>query len=339
MNYKKFLQKEVEPFRIEEKLTAAQILEKMSNTAFQGRNLGRAARVWEKAISENVTILMGLSGAMVPAGMREIVRFCIEKKMIDVLVSTGANLFHDVHEALGLKHYQGSKDADDVELLKYRIDRIYDVFASEEEFISVDRKISEFASTLPKKKYTTQEFLYALGKYLLENGKEESILTDAARYKLPVFCPALGDSAIGLSLAEDMISRGFQMDFDIIRDVVELTRIIMDSENTGVIYVGGGTPKNYIQQTEVAYTHVNNPVKGHKYAVQLTTDSPQFGGLSGCTFEEAQSWGKIAVDAAQVIVFCDATIGLPLLASGVYEKCVKKLEGKKRKTFSNLSWD
>lgn len=337
MSKEDYLCRKVEAFKIEDGASASRLLEKMEKTAFQGKNLALAARVWEKALKEDVTILMGLSGAMVPAGMRGLVEFAIENRMIDVLVSTGANLFHDAHEALGLHHYQGSANVDDSKLLEHKIDRIYDVFASEDEFLEVDAKIREFSGDL-EKRYTTREFLYRLGLYLEKEGKADTILTKAAKNKFPIFCPALCDSAIGLALAEDMAIAGKKVEIDTIRDVVELTGVVSKAKDTGVIYLGGGIPKNYIQQTEVAYTHMNEEIKGHKYAIQVTTDNPVFGGLSGCTFDEAQSWGKIAVDAEKVMVFCDTTIALPLIASAVYERSMDILE-KRESPENGLNWN
>ncbi len=337
MGKEDYLVKKVEAFKIENGATASRLLEKMEQTAFQGKNLALAARVWEKALREDTTIMMGLSGAMVPAGMRDIVKFAIENKMIDVLVSTGANLFHDAHEALGLYHYQGSANVDDKELLKHKIDRIYDVFASEDEFLEVDAKIRDFSKGVGKS-YTTREFLYRLGLYLEKEGKVDTILTKAAQNKFPIFSPALCDSAIGLALAEDLAMTGRHVEIDTIRDVVELTSVVSKANETGVIYLGGGIPKNYIQQTEVAYTHMEDKIKGHKYAIQVTTDNPVFGGLSGCTFDEAQSWGKIAADAEKVMVFCDITIALPLIASAVYERCADMLENRKRPD-PGFKWD
>ena len=258
---------------------------------------------------------------MVPAGMRHVLSFLIENRFIDCLVSTGANLFHDCHETLGRFHFRGDPHFDDITLYKHGIDKIYDTFACEKEFRSSDTFIADFARGLDRKRsYTTREFLNLLGKKLTEEVKEEGILTAAARANVPVYCPAIGDSSIGISLTLLPNEKGESFQFDIIGDVTELTDIVTNSKKTGVIYIGGGTPKNFIQQTEVTASILGRDVTGHDYAIQIIVDAPYWGGLSGCTFEEAQSWGKISAAAKKVTVYCDATIALPLLVTALADE-------------------
>ncbi len=299
----------------------SEILTRMKETAFQGKQLGLAFEVWKKMLADDCMILMGLSGAMIPAGMRTLVVRLIENRLIDCLVSTGANFFHDLHETLGHFHYQGSPQADDVELGRHMVDRIYDVLADEEVFREHDFWIGRFAGTLDQSRpYTTREFLYLLGLELAKEGKQEGILTAAAKAKVPLYCPAIGDSSIGIGIACDRHLGGNALLFDVIGDVIETSYLVKCAPNTGVLYFGGGTPKNFIQQTEVTGMIADFGVTGHKYAIQCVTDVPQWGGLSGCTFQEAQSWGKIARDASMVSCHVDATIALPLLASAMLEQ-------------------
>ncbi len=293
----------------------------MKDTAFQGRKLGEAVEAWAEMLREKeVTILMGLSGAMVPAGMGKIIAFLIRNKMIDCLVSTGANIFHDVHEALGGKHYKGSLAVSDEVLLKHRIDRMYDVYASEREFRKADHLISNFVKTLePQREYSSREFLSLLGAKISKQGDKNSITVSAYECGVPIFVPAMNDSSIGIGIA---IARrgGHKLIIDSMKDVDELTRIVEQAKKTGVIYVGGGVPKNFIQQTEVISSILGLELGGHDYAIQFTTDSPQWGGLSGSTFEESVSWGKIAPVAKKVQVFVDATIALPIVVHALLEK-------------------
>jgi deoxyhypusine synthase len=250
--------------------------------------------------------------------MRKVIVFLLQNGLIDCLVSTGANLFHDCHETLGRKHFQGSAAADDEVLREHQVDRIYDTFASDAEFQETDRFISEFAAGLSRDRpYTTREFLLLLGQRLAETSDEEGILTAAAGAKVPVYCPAIGDSSIAIALAVGGQEGPLPLQFDVVADVRETSDLAAGSALTGVVYVGGGTPKNFIQQTEVTAALRGNEVSGHRYAVQITADAPHWGGLSGCTFSEAQSWGKISAGARQVSVHCDATIALPLLASAL----------------------
>lgn len=314
----KLLQKQTEPFQPEVDITPLQILERMNNTGFQAKSLGQALHVWQAMLREDATVLFGLAGAMVPAGMRKIVMTMIERGYIHCLVSTGANLFHDLHETLGRYHWQGSHSVDDIQLKDCGIDRIYDVFAVEEEFLKGDKFCSEFGKTLDNERtYTTREFFHLLGKHLLEVAPGRGIITSAYENNVPIYCPAIGDSSIGIGLA--LGHESHPIIFDVIEDVRETATIVGEAEKTGVIYVGGGTPKNFIQQTEVTAPYMGMESEGHEFALQITGDAPHWGGLSGCTFAEAQSWGKVALDAKMVTVYCDATIALPLLVSALME--------------------
>jgi deoxyhypusine synthase len=322
---KRYLRKSVDPVRVMPGATVDGLVSAMGRTAFQGRNLSTAVDVWEEMLKTRTTIFFGLAGAMVPAGMREVVVYLIKNRFIDCLVSTGANLFHDIHETLGRYHWQGSPHADDSELKDAGIDRIYDVFAVEEEFNRADRFIYSFAERLDKRPHTTREFLYLLGKDMGLRARKEGILTAAYKHGVPVYCPAVADSSIGIALAlKD--GRGHFV-FDLIGDVKETAQIAARAGSTGVVYVGGGTPKNFIQQTEVTATLMCKAVEGHRFAVQITADAPHWGGLSGCTFEEAQSWGKISKRGTHVTVNSDATIALPIIATALAER----MKGKKRK--------
>ncbi len=311
------------PIKIEEADTVASLLGKMGSTGFQGRNLSSAANIWREMLAEGAFIIMGLAGAMVPAGMRRLLAFLIEKRYIHCLVSTGANLFHDIHESLGFRHYLGSPLVDDLELRREKIDRIYDIFASDKEFGETDSYVNAFTRTLSfSRAYSTREYFHLLGRRLGEDGKEKGILTSAAEAGIPVYCPAVGDSSIGIAIAAFSETRPFL--FDATKDVYELARIVFSAESTGVVYVGGGTPKNFVQQAHVTAAVMGKNVAGHKYAIQITVDAPHWGGLSGCTFDEGQSWGKVAENAPKVTVFCDATIALPILTTALAQNESKK---------------
>lgn len=303
---------------IEPEVSVRDLLRKMGKTSFQGRNLAAALDIWEEMLRGETTILLGLAGAMVPAGMRKAVSYLIEKRLVDCLVSTGANLFHDCCESLGHSHFQGTPSVDDLRLKEEGIDRIYDTFAREEDFRKTDRFIVDLVSTLDtSKSYTTKEFLNLLGIELSLKGQEEGILTSCSKANVPMFCPAIGDSSIGIALAYARETSGVQVNFDLVGDILDIARLVAVSSSTGVIYVGGGTPKNFVQQTEVTASVIGWKAEGHDYAVQIVTEPPHWGGLSGATFEEAQSWGKIAKTAKKVSVLCDATIALPILVTAL----------------------
>jgi len=309
------------PLEIDRKKNAASLLEKMQGISFQGRNLGIAFQIWKRMLGDRVTIMMGLSGAMIPGGMRRLVAYMIKHRLVDCVVSTGANFFHDVHETLGRLHYQCSPSINDVHLQKNLIDRMYDTLVDEEEFREEDEFIGRFAATLDQSRpYTTREFLYLLGKEVSKRAKEDGIVTSAYKARIPLYCPAIGDSSIGIGIAENRHLGKNRFTFDVIGDVLETAHLAGDSPASGVIYFGGGTPKNFVQQSEVTATFMRNATNGHKYAVQVVTDMPQWGGLSGCTFEEAQSWGKIAHNASMVTCNCDSTIAMPILLTALSEE-------------------
>src|SRR5213592_1862527 len=183
----RFLQTPIEPFAVEAGLSADQILARMERISFQGRNLATAQRVWQKMLEDDVTIFFGMAGALSAGGLRLIVAHLLANRYIDCLVSTGANLYHDLHETRGQRHYVGSAHADDAALAEDRIDRVYDTYASEEEFIGNDNWIASFPATLEKRACTSREFLYRLGGHLWKTTKQEGILTAAYRANVPIF--------------------------------------------------------------------------------------------------------------------------------------------------------
>ena len=313
----RFLQTPVEPFTVERGLSTDQVLLRMERISFQGRNLATAHRVWQKMLEDDVTIFLGMAGALSAGGLRLIVAHLIANRYVDCLVSTGANLYHDLHETRGQRHYLGSPHVDDAALAEERIDRVYDTFASEEEFIGNDNWIADFAATLDPRPYTTREFLHLLGGHLWNTSGQDGILTAAYRANVPIFCPAIADSSIGMGLSQGRHKRPGAGFIDIIGDIVESANLIIRRPKTASIVLGGGTPKNFINQASVQAEFYSDQVGGHRYALQIVTDVPYFGGASGSSLEEAQSWGKLATDAARVSVQADATIALPILVSAL----------------------
>jgi deoxyhypusine synthase len=333
----RFLQTPIEPFAVEAGLTADEILTRMERISFQGRSLATAHRIWRKMLEDDVTIFMGMAGALSAGGLRLIVAHLITHRYIDCLVSTGANLYHDLHETRGQHHYLGSPHADDAMLAKDRIDRVYDTFASEEEFIGNDNWIADFAASLEARPYTSREFLYRLGGHLWETTQQDGILTSAYRANVPIFCPAIADSSIGMGLSQARQKLPGTGYIDIIGDVVESANIVIRRPRTASVVLGGGTPKNFINQATVQAEFFSDDVGGHRYALQVVTDVPQFGGASGSSLEEAQSWGKLATDSARVSVQADATIALPLLASALVHIDPDQLARRRRPVFTLAS--
>jgi deoxyhypusine synthase len=242
----------------------------------------------------------------------------VRKRYVDVVVSTGANLFHDIHEALGMKHYLGTEKADDRHLYKEGINRIYDIFAYDSEFSEADMLIVDVVSDM-NGMYSSREFLETLTKKLKKYIVEDSILVAGLESNVPIFCPGISDSSLGIALVLAR-KKGANIVVDPLKDVEELTDIVIKSTKTGVVYVSGGLPKNFVQQTEVVAEMLGIKKGGHEYAIQFTTDMPQWGGLSGCTIEEGISWGKINERCRKVQVHVDSTIALPLVSHGLIAK-------------------
>jgi len=331
-----YLKEPIKPIEPRSDMLVGDLVESFQYTSYQSRNLARCFNAYRNLISapDRPTVFLGMAGAMVPAGMKKVVISMIKNKLIDVLVSTGANLYHDWHEARGGKHYIGSQQVDDTKLRELYIDRIYDTFADEEKFRESDDAIKKIADNLETRNYSSREFLEKLGLSVKDT---ESILGTAAKNGVPVFCPALNDSSIGIALTkhyyESMKASRRPITIDPIRDNWEIAQIKLKSKSTGVVYVGGGTPKNYIQQTEVMLEVMGFETTGHKYAIQITTDDPKWGGLSGCTFEEAQSWGKITKDAKIAAAYIDATVALPILVTALIQKCADIVAKRRRLKF------
>src|SRR5438270_788859 len=333
----RFLQTPVEPFAVEAGLTGDQILARMERISCQGRNLATAHRIWQRMLQDDVTIFLGMAGALSAGGLRLVVAHLIFNRYVDCLVSTGANLYHDLHETRGQHHFVGSPHADDAALAEERIDRVYDTYASEEEFIGNDNWIAEFAASIEPRPYTTREFLYRLGGHLWDATHRDGILTAAYRANVPIFCPAIADSSIGMGLSQARQKSPGAGYIDIIGDIVESANVIIRRPRTASVVLGGGTPKNFINQASVQAEFYSDEVGGHRYALQIVTDVPHFGGASGSSLEEAQSWGKLSVESDKVSVQADATIALPLLASALATTAAPLLASRRKPAFTLAS--
>jgi deoxyhypusine synthase len=280
--------------------------------AYNGGALARAADIYERMLIDRTVVkFFGLAGAMVPAGMGGIVSDLLSRGYIDVLVSTGANLTHDIIEALGCRHYHGSAFCSDVELRQDEINRIYDVYLPNDAFVTFERFIQDSLASLdPGRSYPITGLMTILGQRL-----ESGILSTAAAKGVPVYCPAVADSMIGLQCW--LFSQSGKISVDAFSDMRDLIDLCFTAEKAGALLVGGGVPKNFILQSMLMTP------RGFTYAVQLTGDRPDLGGLSGATLDEARSWGKITEDASAVTVYGDATITLPMLVAAVLERIAR----------------
>jgi deoxyhypusine synthase len=333
----RFLQTPIEPFTVDGGLTADQLIARMERISFQGRNLATAHRIWQRMLEDDVTIFLGMAGALSAGGLRLIVAHLIANRYVDCLVSTGANLYHDLHETRGQRHYVGSPHANDAELAADQIDRVYDTYASEEEFVANDIWIADFAVTLEPRAYTTREFLHRLGAHLWKTTAADGILTAAYRANVPIFCPAIADSSIGMGLSQARQKDRRFGHVDVIGDIIESANMVIRRPRTASIVLGGGTPKNFINQASVQAEFYSSEVGGHRYALQIVTDVPHFGGASGSSLEEAQSWGKLSTESVSVSVQADATIALPILVTALAATAPPLLDRRKPPVFTLAS--
>ena len=333
---KDFLNKPVEHIDIT-KFDARPIISSMEKMSFVSRETANAAKIYNEMLSEKYcTIFLTLAGSTSAAGCMHIYRDLVKYNMVDAIVATGASIIDmDFFEALGFKHYQGSQFQDDTELRKNYIDRIYDTYIDEEELQHCDKVIGEIADSLEPRPYTSREFIFELGKYLKKNAKKKGSLIEMSYdYHVPIFCPAFTDSSAGFGLVMHQEKNPKKhMTIDSIREFRELTEIKIRSEGSGLFMIGGGVPKNFIQDTVICAELLGKDVDMHKYAIQLTVADSRDGACSSSTLKEASSWGKVDTSKEQM-VFAEATSVLPLIVSDAYHR--GEWKKRKRKNFSKL---
>ena len=299
------------------------LIESFDHMAFQSRNLAHACKIYDTMLREKeCTIILCLAGSLVSAGLKNVVVDMIKHNMVDIIVSTGAIIVdQDFFEGLGYHHYRGEILVDDAKLQRLHIDRIYDTYIDEDELRDCDMTVKKIADTMPAGAYSSREFIYAMGKYLENQGKNiDSIVLEAYRNQLPIFVPAFSDCSAGFGLVFHQSERQTEhVCIDSVKDFKELTELKIESNDTGLVMIGGGVPKNFVQDTVVAADILGVDAPMHKYAVQLTVADERDGALSGSTLKEANSWGKVDRGFEQM-VFSEATLTFPLLINYAYQK-------------------
>jgi deoxyhypusine synthase len=313
-------------------ITGKETIPELVDNAFLAYNAGRlaeACRLYtERMLDDDVTVGMSLTGAMTPAGlgMSTIIPL-MQAGFLDWIVSTGANLYHDAHFGLGLAMHKGTPFADDVELREHGVVRIYDIFFDYQVLLSTDAYIRD-VSARPEfqRPMSTAEYHHLLGGYVRERERalgltHKSVLSVAHECGVPIYTSSPGDSSIGMNVAEQALA-GSRLRFDVSADVNETAAIVFHAKagggKSGVLLIGGGSPKNFVLQTEPQIQEVLGiSQKGHDYYLQMTDARPDTGGLSGATPAEAVSWGKVDPDKlpGTVVCYLDNTVALPLLAA------------------------
>ena len=338
MNHNKlsFLSKPIQHIDITS-FDARTIIDSMSQMSFSSRETGNAAKIFnEMIIDKDCAIFLTLAGSTSAAGCMQLYSDLVKYNMVDAIVATGASIIDmDFFEALGFKHYQGNQFQDDNVLRENYIDRIYDTYINEDELQSCDKTICEIANSLPAKPHTSREFIWELGKYLKEKSKKKNSLIETAYdHNVPIFCPAFTDSSAGFGLVMHQEQNpGNHLTVDSIREFREITEIKIRSKNSGLFMIGGGVPKNFIQDTVICAELLGEKVEMHKYAIQITVADSRDGACSSSTLKEASSWGKVNTTKEQM-VFAEATTVLPLIASDVYHRMNWK--DRKRRSFSKI---
>jgi deoxyhypusine synthase len=341
---KKFLNAQIEHIDITKMNGIVPIVESMQHMAYSARDLSRAAEIYDRMLKDKECgVILCLAGSLISAGLKKIFVDMIRSNMVDAIVSTGANMIdQDFFEALGFKHYIAPDDFKsgmrDGELREMAIDRIYDTFIDEEDLRVCDETTQKIFDSLEPGTYSSRQLLVEFGRHLDENGGpkcEDSIIYEAFKKNVPIFCPAFSDCSAGFGLVHHLHSREGApcVSWDGGKDFYELTQLKIACKDTGLFMIGGGVPKNFAQDIVVAAEVLGHDAPMHKYAVQITVADVRDGALSSSTLKEASSWGKVDTVYEQM-VYSEATLALPLIVGYVYHK--NSWKGRKGKKWNTI---
>jgi len=304
--------KRVKPMRLKNGLTVGDLVSEMNSCGVLGAGkVGKAAEIVKEMFSDrDYTVFLTLAGALVPGGLRQIIRDLIEQEYVNVIVTTGANMVHDMVEALGHRHWIGTFLAEDEELKTKEIGRIGDIYIGQDAFKGLEDWIYKTLESIPEEKrerISTTELLFEIGKRLPDS---DSILATAAKKGVPIISPGLVDSIAGFHMW--MFGQDKKLRIDPLLDTHKIVDIVYEAKKVGMIILGGGWPKHFA-------LFANTFRDGVDLAIQITMDRPEPGGLSGATLKEAISWGKVKPEGKEVTVICDATIAFPLIVAAALE--------------------
>ncbi len=312
------------------KFDSTPIINAMRDMSFSSRDTARAADIFKKMIEHSgCTNALVLAGSTSAGGCMNVYHDMVKYNMVDMVVATGASIVDmDFFEALGFKHYKGTPFIDDNMLRNNYVDRIYDTYIDEEALQVCDGTIFEIAESLEPRPYSSREFIYEMGKWCVKNAKKKNSLVQIAyENNVPIFCPAFSDSSAGFGLVKhqhERIKAGKPyMTLDSVKDFYELTQIKMKAKTSGLFMIGGGVPKNFIQDTVVCAEVLGVDVPMHEYAIQITVADVRDGACSSSTLKEASSWGKVETTFEQM-VYAEATTVVPLIFSYLYHNAAWK---------------
>ena len=326
MQKKDYLKEKIEHIDITEH-NVVPMVEAMGGMAFQARNLYNGARIFNMMQEDkDAVVFLTLAGSLISAGLKTTITTMVQNNMVDAIVSTGANIVdQDFFEALGFSHYKGTQFVDDQELRGLMIDRIYDTYIDEEDLRICDDTIAQICDSLERRPYSSREFIHEMGRFLDENEKyaesrKDSIVWNCYKLGVPIFVPAFSDCSAGFGLVYHQFhTKGPKVTMDSAADFLEITKIKLAHPDSGIFMIGGGVPKNFVQDIVVATEILEQDAPMHKYAVQITVADERDGALSGSTLKEACSWGKVDTVNEQM-VWAEATIAMPLIAGYAYHK-------------------
>jgi deoxyhypusine synthase len=343
-NRHSFSGNKIDPPEIFAGMTVSELIDLFGKTGYNARRLAEAAEIMTKMVESDATICLTIAGAMTPIGFGKIISKMIEDGFIDWIVTTGANVYHDLHFAYDLPVRQGHFDVDDDILYSKQIVRIYDVYIKENGTLQAQDIImqKDIQEIYQKNKNieigSTADLSYFIGKAALEKSKysEKSFMVSAFKSDVPIYIPALSDSSVGLNMLPLMLNE--KISINVIQDIAESAAILWKSDKSGGIELGGGVPKNFFQQTGPAlYQILKIKEGGHDFIVQLTDARPDTGGLSGATLQEGKSWGKIKTShKGNVVVYGDSSVYFPILCAHLLTKC--KPRDKKRIYKNKNKW-
>ncbi|MCB2222448.1 MAG: deoxyhypusine synthase [Bacteroidetes bacterium] len=322
MSKKEFLKDTIKHIDIKS-FDSTPIIDAMRDMSFTSRDTASAADIYSRMLKdEGCTVFLTLAGSTSAGGCMQVYVDMVKNKMVDAIVATGASIVDmDFFEALGFKHYKGSPYMDDKVLRDHYIDRIYDTYIDEEELQHCDMTVKEIADGLERRPYSSREFIREMGKYLVQHSrKKDSLVQVCYENNVPIFCPAFTDSSAGFGLVKHQWDNpGNHVSIDSVKDFLELTKIKMEAKSSGLFMVGGGVPKNFVQDTVICAEILGKDVSMHQYAIQITVADVRDGACSSSTLKEASSWGKVDTVYEQM-VYAEATSVIPLIVSYLYHQ-------------------
>lgn len=332
----KFLTVPTRPVPIDRDRSVAGLLEKMEGVGFGAKQLAEAHRIWLDMLDDNSTIFVSGSGNLITSGMRRLLSYVIKNRFADVLVLTGDVLYADIHETLGRNHFQAHPSMSDDELNSSEVMRLGDTLASYEEYQEADEWIGSVINQLDlTRAYSIREFLHLMGRELSEIAHEDGILTSAFKARIPVFCPDLPGSVLATGIARAKFEKKISIPFDLSQDALEMMQIAMRTRNSAMIALGSTSSQAMVNAAEISSYISRTNVRGHKYAISITTDAvpaevrtPSYGGGHTSPF------GKLLKGAKTAFVPCDPSIALPMIITALSQTAAKFMKGRKRPNFS-----